>query len=51
MFSFSKTGCHNKLKELSLSYSLLLAGMDIIGLILYPNVIALSEKKAASTRI
>ena len=50
-FFFSKTNCHTKDEEPSLSYYLPRAGRRIIGLIPFPSVLRLCEMLSVSSRI
>ena len=50
-FSFSKAGCHTKVKDPSLHYYLSIAGRRIIRFIPSPRVLALCEMQTASSRI
>ena len=50
-FSFSKIGCHTKVKEPSLPYYLPIASGSIIGYIPFPWVLALLEIQTVSSRI
>ena len=50
-FSFSKTGCHTKVKEPSLPYYLFIAERRIARCILFPSVLALCEMQTALSRI
>ena len=50
-FSFSYTGCHTKVKELSLPYYLSIAGGRIIRLIPFLSVLLLCEMQTALSRI
>ena len=48
--SLSETGCHTKVKELSLSY-LSIAGGKTVKCIPFPSVLALCELQTASSRV
>ena len=50
-FSFSKTSCNTKAKELSLPYYFPIAGGRIIGFIPFPRVLVLCEIQSVSFRI
>ena len=50
-FSFSQTGCHSKIKELSLPYYLPIAGGRIIGFIPFPRVLVQCEMQSVTSRI
>ena len=50
-FSFSKTGCHNKVEELCLLYYLPIAGGRIIKFIPFQRVLALCKMQIVSSSI